>query len=157
MWDVFEHILLFISLYVFATTFTLLLHTFVNKWVPPVSTGYTNLYSIANTYSSTIIRGYLSAIIVSYPLFLFLFLRITKNTLANHDLRKIRARKIMIYLTLVITFIISLINFISIVYNFLSGNVSFNFLLHFFTTFGVSSLIFLYYLNQVKEDRQIYA
>ncbi len=155
MWDVFEHILLFISLYVFATSFTLLLHTFVDRWVPPASGAY-NSYRAMSSYTGTLMRGYLAAIIVSYPLFAFLFLRVAKNTFANSELRKIKARKTMIYLTLIITFIISLINFISIVYNFLGGNVSFNFLLHFLTTFGVSSLIFLYYLGQVKGDRQVY-
>ena len=34
MWDTFEHVLLFISLYVFATSFTLILHEFINVLVP---------------------------------------------------------------------------------------------------------------------------
>lgn len=155
MWDAFEHVLLFISLYIFATAFALLLHFFVDRIFP--SSISTTSYLSGSSYYSTIIRGYLAAIIVSYPFFAFLFLRITKRTFELPDLRKIHARKTLIYITLIVTFIIGLINLISIVYNFLGGNINLNFLLHFFVTFIVSGIIFLYYLNQVRSDKLLNA
>lgn len=150
MWDAFEHILLFISLYVFVTSLALLIHYLVDKWVPRFpGSRYLSYSSVGNT----VLRGYLSAILVSYPLFVFFFLRITKRTFKNPELRKIKPRKTLIYLTLIITFIVSLINIISIVYSFLGGNVTGNFLAHFFVTFLISGIIFAYYLFQVREDR----
>lgn len=150
MWDAFEHILLFISLYVFVTSFALLVHYLVDKWIPRFPEGRPVSYS---SVGNSVLRGYLSAILVSYPLFSFFFLRITKRTLVNPELRKIRPRKTLIYLTLVVTFIVSLINIISIVYSFLGGNVTANFFAHFFVTFLISGIIFAYYLFQVREDR----
>ncbi len=150
MWDAFEHILMFISLYVFVTSFALLIHYLVDKWIPRFAEGRDISYS---SVGSSILRGYLSAILVSYPLFAFFFLHITKRTLINPDLRKIKPRKVLIYLTLIITFAVSLINVISIVYSLLGGNVTANFFAHFFVTFLVSGIIFAYYIYQVKEDR----
>lgn len=157
LWDSFEHILLFISLYIFASSVALLLHLFVDTWVPGVNqSGLSSLFGVSgskNILYSYVSRGYLASIIVSYPLFAYLFLTITKKTLNNPVLRQLDSRKKLIYLTLVGTFIIALVNVISIVFGFLSGNVNLNFILHFLVTTGISLIIFIYYLNQVKEDR----
>ena len=63
------------------------------------------------------------------------------------------ARKLLTYGTLVVTFIVVLVNVVQAVYGFLEGNVTFNFVLHFLNTVGLSSIIFIYYLGQVKGDR----
>ncbi|MDP1722501.1 MAG: DUF5671 domain-containing protein [Candidatus Gottesmanbacteria bacterium] len=155
-WDAFEHILLFISLYVLYTSLALTLHFFVDKYVVTNinSTNYASM--IQNFYGLSLLRGYLAALIVSSPLFSFFFLKVTKRTLAHPEIRNLPARKFLIYLTLVITFIVLLINVISIIFNFLNGNVTFNFVLHFFTTILLSATIFTYYLNEIKEDRKTY-
>ncbi|MBI4226119.1 hypothetical protein HY612_03325 [Candidatus Roizmanbacteria bacterium] len=155
MWDAFEHILLFISLYVLATSIALTLHFFVDKWIPGISP-----YSYKYNYTMgsgglTLLRGYLASLIVSYPLYAFFFLRVSKRTEHFPIIRNIKARKSLIYFTLVVTFIIVLANVISLVYGFLNGNVTLNFLLHFLITVGVSGTLFGYYLNQVKEDKKI--
>lgn len=155
MWDAFEHCLLFISLYIMATSIDLILNYFVDKWLPGITD--INNYSADTTWQDSLLRGYLAALIVSLPLFIFFFLRITKETLQTPAIRNLGARKILIYLTLVITFIIMLWNVITIVFTFLSGNVTLNFLLHFIITVLVSGIVFGYYLFQVKEDRKLHA
>jgi hypothetical protein len=86
-WDVFEHILLFISLYVVATSLALLLHYFVNQNFP--ATTYDDYGSYRSSYSdsweSALVTGYASALIVSFPIFYFLFRRITVRTLKYPD------------------------------------------------------------------------
>jgi hypothetical protein len=151
MWDAFEHILLFISMYVFAMATAILMHTYVDYYFPE------NLFtpsSYRSSISNGIILSSLSAIIVSFPLFAFLFLRITKRTKQNPSLRNLRSRKALIYLTLIVAFLIMLGYLIATVYGFISGNISFNFLLHFGVTVLISGLIFVYYLNEIKEDRR---
>lgn len=152
MWETFEHVLLFISMYIFVTSITLLFHSFIDVWSPKTSD-----YPSFPSTVSVILIGYVSSIVVSYPLFTYLFLHITRKTLKNPELRKNRARKAMIYLTLIATFIIGVANLISIVYNFLNGNVTLNFALHFLLSFGVCAFIYLYYLGQVKDNHQSYA
>ena len=153
MWVAFEHILLFISLYVMATSLALTLHTFVDKWFPGVPVdGSFGRY--IDTFRSTLLRGYLASLIVSTPMFSLFFLHITKRTKEEPNMRSLRARKILIYITLVGTFLFLLYSLIKIIYAFLDGNITFNFILHFLVTSGVSGIIFAYYLNEVKEDRK---
>lgn len=152
-WDTFEHILLFISLYVTAISTSLILNFLVDKWFPGVNSGsYTS-----SPFALTLLRGYMAALIVSFPLFSFFFLDIAKRTYKNPTIRNLSARKKLIYATLVITFIIVLSSIISTVYNFLSGNVNINFLLHLLVSLSISGLIFSYYLFEIKGDRKLYA
>ena len=154
MWDAFEHILLFISMYVLAFTIGATLILFIDRWVP----GVPDVYNYGTDgYRLSTLRGFLAALIVSYPLFSFFFLRITKRTFDHPDIRGLKARKFLIYLTLVVAFLIVIGNVISVVYNFLNGNVTPNFFLKFVVIVSISSLIFGYYLQQVKEDRTVYA
>lgn len=151
MWDAFEHVLLFISLYTLATSAALSIHLFIDRFLPGINTS--KISFVYDTFSLTLMRGYTASLIVSYPLFAFLFLHITKRTQSNPDLRNLKSRKILIYLTLILTFLFMIGNIIGLVFTFLGGNVTFNFLLHFVTTIGVSGIIFGYYLIQVKADR----
>lgn len=155
MWDSFEHALLFISLYVMSTSIGLLLNYFIDKWFPGISsTGYN--YNQNSPYNP-LITGYLSALIVSAPIFSLLFLRITKRTSEKPEIRNLGSRKKLIYLTLVVTFLIMMFHVIATVYNLLNGNVSVNFFLHLLANVGISGTIFAYYLYQVKEDSRINA
>ncbi len=155
MWDAFEHILLFITLYVLATSAALILYYFVDKWVPGITEDAYNTYARQSQLSR--LRSSIAAAIVSFPLFAFFFLRVTKRTMENPHIRNLKSRKFLIYLTLVLTFLIVIGNVIHIIYNFLSGNITANFILSFLVTIFISGIIFLYYLNQIKEDRKIYA
>lgn len=155
MWDAFEHILMFITMYALGTSVALILYFIVDKLVPGITEDAYNTYSRQSQL--TTLRSSIAAAIVSYPLFAFLFWRVTKRTLENPHIRNLKSRKFLIYLTLVITFIIVIVNVIRIVYNFLSGNITANFVLNFLVTVSISGIIFVYYLNQIKEDRKIYA
>lgn len=160
IWDAFEHILMFISLYVLYTSLGLTLHYFIDRYLPQTEySGYGGfLGEIASGPEGYfILRGYLSALIVSTPLFSFFFLRVTKRTAQTPEIRRLQARKTLIYFTLVVTFMVLLFNSISTIYTFLSGNVTINFILHLVVNISLSAIIFAYYLNEVKEDRKIYA
>jgi predicted neutral ceramidase superfamily lipid hydrolase len=96
----------------------------------------------------------MASLIVSFPLFAFFFLRITKRTIEDVSIRMLKSRKFLIYLTLVVTFIILIINVITLVYTFIGGNITVNFFLKFLITLIVSGMIFAYYLYEVREDWQ---
>ena len=153
-WDTFEHVLLFISLYVFAISFTLMLHRFIDS-IFPENYSSRNFY-LPGMIDKNLIRGYIASLIVSYPLFSFFFLRVKARVMKYPGLIHLRSRKQLIYMTLVVTFVIVLINIISIIISFLEGNTNWNFFFHFLATVTVSSLIFAYLLNEVKEERKAY-
>lgn len=153
LWDTFEHILMFISLYVMVVSVIILLNALVDKLLPGVIVD--GAYYRENNFSTFSIRSSLASLIVSYPLFSFFFLHVTARSKKNPDVRGIMPRKILTYLTLIITFLTVLFYVIAFLYTLISGNVTFNFMAHFFVTVVVALVVFLYYLNSVKEDRRI--
>lgn len=154
MWDAFEHILMFISLLVLAVVFGQTLHIFIDKWVPNVASG--DYGDLLRSFHLILLRWYLATLIVVYPLFAFLFLHIYRRTQQNLEIRGLKSRKVLIYLTLTVTFLIMLWKVVNTIFNLLSGNLTSNFTLHLLVTVGISALIFGYYLQQVREDRAAY-
>ena len=154
-WDTFEHVLLFISLYVYAISLTLMLHKFIDEIFPQnYSSGVLFLPCMLD---KNLIRGYMASLIVSYPLFSYFFLRVKARLIKYPELIHLRSRKQLIYMTMVITFVVVLVNIISIVVSFLNGNTNWNFLFHFMATVTVAGMIFGYLLNEVKTERKAYA
>jgi hypothetical protein len=151
MWDTFENILLFVSLFVLATAINFILSVYIDRWLPKFQ------YNTFPSYDSTLLYNSLSAIIVTYPLFSFFFLDIEKRNIKNKFLHNLKSRKFLIYITLIITFVIMLFSIISIISNFLNGEVSNNALAHFLVTIIIFGVIFTYYLWQVIQDKRVYA
>ncbi len=164
MWDAFEHVLMFISLYIMSASFALLLHEFVNKWAPAPTLNPGSLISImlnpigldpdAIDYS---IKFNLASLIVSFPFFAYFHLNISKRVIKNPALHNIKIRKQLIYFTLIVTFLFIVKKIIETITILLNGNLSLNFMFHLLVTVGVSIIIFVIYLHQVKEDRKSYA
>lgn len=150
IWITFANILLFISLYVMTISLGTLLNRSVDIWIPPA---IQSTYPVSTFYDYTI-KMSLATLIVSWPFFSILFLYITKKTTENPIIRNIRSRKLLIYLTLIVTFVIVLANLIGTVFSFLNGSVTANFLAHFSVNAGISSIVFIYLFNQVKHDRK---
>ena len=151
MWDSFQHILLFISLYTMSGAIGLILNYFVDTWIPKTDTiGY----ALSNSpYGTTIFAGYSAALIVSFPFFVYFFLTTTSRIKKYPELATLKSRKILIYITLVITFIILITQLIATVYGFLAGNISINSAAHFLITLLVAGSIFIYYLIEVRKDK----
>lgn len=157
MWDGFEHILMFLSLYALATAISILLHTYVDRWIPNITEYGRSRYNATSYFSNYLITGSLAAIIVSFPLFAFFHIHINKKSFIHPVIRSLKVRKFFIYATLVVTFLIGMGNIIAAVYSFLTGNFTTNFLSHLSVTLAIVGTMFFYYLQEVKEDRKIYA
>lgn len=165
-WDAFEHVLMFISLYVTVFSLGYLLHYLVDRWIPAIAVT-TNIYDslrggtliVPTThYGTSIVPTSIvyaeAAIIVVLPIFAILFHNITKRTVLKPQIRHLSARRALIYITLLITFLVLLQQLISSVYSFLSGNVSMNMLLHLLVNVSIAGVIFSYYIAQVMGDRR---
>ncbi len=148
MWTGFLYILFFVSLYVLATSVTGIFHIWIDKAIP--STQTTSFFTFE---SSSITRGYIAAIIVSYPLFLALSFALKRQMLKQPAVKNIRSRKILIYITLIGTFLIMLGDIIATSYAFLAGTVTDNVIRHLLVTFLIAGSIFYYFILEVKNDR----
>ncbi len=153
MWDSFEYILMFIAMYVSAISLATILNYLVDQWFPSYS--YSNPTYITNTTIPDYLYGFLSALIVSFPIFAFLFLNLTRRVQKNPLVKKMHSRRMLVYITLIVSFIILLFSVIFAVHTFLTGNISVNFLLHLLVAMGISGGIFVYFLGEVKEDRKV--
>lgn len=108
-----EYIIMFISLGVAAFSFGSLLHSSINAV-------YGSESSILSTGGSVPIAA--SALIVSYPILVFLFLRLKRAELADPALRRDPSRRRAIQLTLVVTFLVGLFYVIRFLYSLMSDN-----------------------------------
>lgn len=161
MWDNLEYALMFISMYVLATSVGLFIHYYVDKFFPPLNSDYEGgsifswifLLSSGDGGSGGILPALASAMIVTYPLFAFFFLHTKKRAKQNPDLHHLKLRRGLIYNTLVITFLFMLYKLISLVYGSLTGNFSINFILHFIVTVGINALIFIYFFYGVRTEK----
>ncbi len=151
LWDTFLHVLMFINLCIYATALNMVQHVLIEKLL---GSGYQNRFSGAyylySDGSNFLLTSAASAIIVSLPLFIVLFMRIHRMTLQDPTLKELKSRKTLIYTTLVVTFVIMLGNVISILYKFLNGEVTFNTFFHFLSPVTICSLIFAYYIKEAK-------
>ncbi|MFZ5425303.1 MAG: DUF5671 domain-containing protein [Patescibacteria group bacterium] len=152
MWDAFLHIMMFISMYVSFIASQVVIFSYINYFVPERYRAYT--YNNDPFSEST---WAVAALIVTFPFFAYLFLKIAKKTKEDPMVRSLKSRKILIYGTLIATFVTMIVITIIEVAGLLTGDVTTNINLKLLSVFVVSALVFSYYLNQVKEDRQVNA
>lgn len=153
MWVGFLYIVYFISLYVWATSFGNILHEVVNRWVPDALEVEEASRSFWYWGRDSIIRWSLSALLIFYPAFVLVHLLIAHLVLTRPETVNIRARKILIYITLVGTFLVSCYQLVKFVYAFLDGSISVRTMAHVGVTLTIAGLIFIYYLLQVRRDK----
>ncbi len=134
-----EYLIMFISLWAVAMSLAAVLHSLVD-----------GLLNASGSFYDTIATFSQAALLVSLPVFAFLFLRLKKTELAKPEIRRDTNRKNAVQLTLLVTFIIGLGKTIFYIYSLLNsgngqnGSVLGN-LLHTIITVGISGAIFVYY------------
>lgn len=152
MWVAFQYIILFITLYISASCFAGILHFAADKHI---SDTLDNINFSKSEFASTILMGYIAGIVVSYPIFAFLFIRLKQQTIQKPGVRNFRTRKLLMYITLVGTFLLMMGNLIMIIYSFLMGTATTRAFAHFVITVLVAGSIFGYLLHEVREDRKL--
>lgn len=149
MWVTFQYVILFISLYVSMIALGGIAHFAVDQLIQD------NLRSYADMGSSYTIKWYLAAIVVSFPIFSILFLTVKRQELVKPAIKNIKSRKLLIYLTLIATFLVIIWKLITTIFNFLDGSLTTRTLAHILVTAGISGSMFFYYILEIKEDRKM--
>ena len=149
MWSAFQNIITFISLAFFAGSLHFLWSLFISHWLPTAKN------ELAGAPSSYGLNGSISTLLVSAPFFIFLFINTNKKYVQEPKLKKTRSKKILNYIVLVVTFIILLVRTISAINTALNDAFTINFGLNLLITFIISGTIFIYYLYEVKIEKQI--
>lgn len=150
MWVTFQYVILFISLYVSATALGGIFYLVVDKFFSSPSL-YTNGYY--SQYSYALISGYASSLIVAYPVFACLFVILNRQATEKPAVKQLRARKQLIYITMILTFVIMIFQLITTLNGLLNGETTLRSVGYFGVTLLIAGTIFIYLLFQVKEDR----
>lgn len=153
MWVAFQYIILFITLYISFTALAGILHHGVDQLFPDNLDRTTGLSSYLFK-DDFWLKSNIAGIVVAYPIFAVLFLLLKKQALEKPVIKNLRARKVLIYITLVGTFLIMTGHLISTIYGFLGGSATFRSLAHLVVTFLVAGTVFAYLMFEVKDDRK---
>lgn len=151
MWVSFQYILLFISLYIWTISLGGIGYHAADRFVKdPLDQSFSSIGGLDNP----VMKGYLAAIIVSYPIFVILFLKLKKLTIVKPYTKSLGSRKLLFYLTLIIAFLILISQLISIIYGVLDGNLHARSIAHFVIIISIAGSVFIYLLHDVREDRK---
>lgn len=146
--DVFMHLLSIITLYISAGSFLALLFQYINVLWPDQLQGY---YEARSAYSA--IRWAIAALVVTYPVHLWIMWSLNKSYLAAPSKRNLRIRKWLIYFTLFAAGLILMGDAVALIYNLLSGELTIRFLLKVLSVFLVAGTVFGYYLRDVRRHK----
>lgn len=156
MWSGFLYILFFIALYVLLCSLAGVFHLWIDTKTPNLTILDNPYLSYIQIDSSTLMRGYIASILISYPIFAMVGFSLKKHLIMNHRVVNIRSRKILLYITLLGSFIIILWNIIGAIFGILSGGVLSNIFENLCVTLLIAGSFFGYFITEVKNDRKNY-
>ena len=143
--DFFVHVLTFGLLYVFAISFIALWWEYINIKFPDLLNQY-------HFYGYDQLRWPMAVLIVVFPVFVLLARMTTKAIAADPSKKDSRIYRWLIYLTLFISAVTAIIDLITLLYNFLGGEITTRFALKVLVVLIVAMGIFGYYLWHLRSD-----
>ncbi len=146
--DAFLHFVLFGTLYICAFNLGSLIFHFVNLAFPDPA------FSDRFGYATSAVRWSIASLIITLPVFLFVSNRTSAAIRNDPAKRGAGARRWLTYLTLSLASAILIGDFITLVYNVLSGELSVRFALKVVTVATIAGSIFGYYLWDLRGDEK---
>ncbi|KCZ89169.1 DUF5671 domain-containing protein [Hyphomonas jannaschiana] len=146
--EAFFYLLFFILLGVVAFNLGSLLFALIDKVVPDQLEKESYRAGMLDSQ----IRGAISGLIVGTPLFLWLARILLKAREENPALQRSRIRKWLIYISLVIAGMVLVGDAISLVYNFLNGELTWRFTLKSLVVAAIAGGIFGYFITHAEQD-----
>lgn len=131
------------SLYISAVALISLWWNYVNSMFPDA------VYSYYDPYSSGV-RWAMAALIIVFPIFVWLTRIINQRGRKDLQKREIKVRKWLVYLTLFVAGLTIVIDLVAILNNFLGGELSARFGLKALAVLIVAGIVFYYYLQDVR-------
>lgn len=147
---VFLHLFSISMLYLMTINVLTLIFQFINQVIKDPLVFGSDDFTLY--YSHNLVRFALASIIIVFPLFIWGSWYLNKIYLKIPQVRQMKTRKWLIYLTLFIVALVIVGDFIRIVWGFLGGEITLRFILKAFAVFITSGCIFSYYLWDVRRE-----
>jgi MFS family permease len=144
--DVFAHLLAIGMLYVSVVAFLSLIFQYINIWLPD-QLSYQSFNGI-----SSIVRGATAALIVVWPVYIYLMRLLRKDEVAHPEKHDIRIRKWLFNFTMFVSAITIIVALIIVIGSFLNGELTARFFLKSATVLIVAVVVFGYYRWELKRD-----
>lgn len=144
--DVFAHLLAIGMLYVSVVAFLSLIFQYINIWFPD-QLSYQSFSGI-----SSIVRGATAALIVVWPVYIYLMRLLRKDELANPEKHDLRIRKWLFNFTMFVSAITIIVALIIVIGSFLNGELTARFFLKSATVLLVAVVVFGYYRWELKRE-----
>jgi hypothetical protein len=140
--DIFVYVLTFVTIGLAASAVMgILFHVIDTHWA-----------EVPKDPDNSFLNWMLSQLIVCFPIYTLLARWTHRDVRQNPEKQDSLVRKLMIYLILIVTALISLGTFIALLFNWLSGNLTSPFLLKAFTILAEMGIIFAYYFTEMRRD-----
>lgn len=146
--EAFFYLLFFILLSIVSFNLGSLLFALIDKAVPDALASESYIFAGADSQ----INGAVAGLIVASPIFFCLARILLKARRTNPALQRSRIRKWLIYISLVIAGCVLVGDAISLVYSFLSGELTTRFLLKSLVVAAISGAIFGYFITNAERD-----
>ncbi|MFO0765070.1 MAG: DUF5671 domain-containing protein [Patescibacteria group bacterium] len=145
--EAFLYLVLFMTLYISAFSLGTIIFQFIDRAFPDV------LYSGYDSTAS-VIRSALSAMIIAFPVFLWVSSILHKAIAKDPEKRGSKVRKWLTYITLFIATTIIIVDLITILTSLLGGELTMRFFLQSTTILAIAGSIFGYYLWDLRSEEQ---
>jgi len=140
--DVFMYLLNMIALYASATSILVLLFQYINIYFPDILNPYFD--------PGSPMRWAIASLIIIFPVFILTSKFIQKDIEKFPQKSELKIRKWLLYFTLFIAAIIIIGDLVSLIYNFLQGELTIRFFLKIISVLAVAASIFGYYLYELR-------
>lgn len=140
--DVFLQLGIIATLYIAAGSFLALLFQIVNYFFPDPLEYFFN--------PGSAMRWALASLVIIFPVLVWLSLAVNKEIRETPEKTDLRIRKWLIYLTLFLAAGIILGDLITLIFNFLEGDLTARFLLKVAAVLSVAGAVFWYYIHDLR-------
>ncbi|MHA2218180.1 MAG: DUF5671 domain-containing protein [Candidatus Hodarchaeales archaeon] len=143
--DFFLYLFSTFAIWIVATNFGTIIFQIINIYIPDVTRP-------EQPYSRDLIRWSMASLIVVFPVYIVAMRFLNRDVRNFPEKADLKIRKWLLNLTLFLAAIVIISDLISLVYNFLEGELTLRFFLKVTTIFVISASIISYYRKLLKSD-----
>lgn len=143
--SVFYYVVSFLTLYLSAIGAAILSVGLADHWFEDPLETY--------AYASGPIRTGIAMLVVAYPTFLFLNIKMRRRVLSGDLPERSAVKRVLTYITLFVIALTTIIDLITLIYQFLGGELTARFATQGIAILVIAGFVFLYYLGDLRETK----
>src|SRR3989338_1433101 len=144
--DVFGYLVFFIGLYVSVIFFGALLFFLIDYYFPDV------LHYDYARQAELSLKWPLAILVIIFPLYVWLTGYLRSDLERNHEKKELRVRKWLLYFTLFVTSMVIIGDLVTLIYRFLNGDLTIQFVLKVLAVLLIAAAVFAYYVWNIRKD-----